>query len=446
MMIGQLPIVSYYRDADKEVFQAASQHIEETPPALHWLDCRELARKYLPDLPEFKLSTVLKTLDLYSEYGDSDSVEQTTQIVVELARLHKATSVEELWGELYDQPDKLLGLGAGLDGVNFIADPIPDSEQRSKEEQSAPDHLDTREQQGEATPAHAVDGMDEPNETLTSESEAEITDSATVESWPDDETAPKVATSNLDGSEVLAREQEAPVEEYDQQDSRAHETIEDVTVDAEVQDVTPELPASFAPLVEEDHEPQDFVADQEPPNPGLEDGPEQPLAPEELGEVPNDTASDADVADDQPIAGTTTEDVAIEDQLEEYSQLKAAHGETTDALELSEASVAPTTDLPEVAQAEEQPVGLAETSTTVPQTAPTAKQSRTLRTLGFIGLFGFGILTIVGIVLTIMAVMLFFTDNALLLETKIAGVVLTTAVSLLGLLMTTISYQSFRKY
>ncbi|MDN6498832.1 MAG: hypothetical protein L0K44_03625 [Yaniella sp.] len=44
MMVGTLPVVSYYRDADKEVFQAASQHVGKTPPEFHWLDCRELAK------------------------------------------------------------------------------------------------------------------------------------------------------------------------------------------------------------------------------------------------------------------------------------------------------------------------------------------------------------------------------------------------------------------
>ena len=409
MMVGQLPVVSYYRDADKEVFQAASRHIEATPPDLHWLDCRELARKYLPDLPEFQLSTVLKSLDLYDEYADSDSVEQTTQIVFELARQHEATSVEELWGELYDQPDKLLGLGAGVEAAGL---------------------------------SYSVGGLDEPNETFASDPDAEIADSETVEFGNDDNVASKVDAPDLEGSETLAQ---AAVEEHEQQDGVApDEAMEEAAVTAKAQELT-ESSVNFESFVEDD-EPQVFGTDQEPQDPALADSTEQQLVPEELVEAPIELDHDAGFADEQSITTTATEDAVSQDQIKEYSDLKSSHREPTDVLDPSEASVAPTIGSVEIAQAEEHPVELAETATAVSQTASTAKQSPTLRTLGFIGLFGFGLLTIVGIVLTIMAVMLFFTDNALLLETKIAGVVLTAAVTLLSLLMTTISYQSFRKY
>lgn len=133
----------------------------------------------------------MKSLDLYDEYGDSDSVEQTTQIVVELARLHKATSVEQLWAELYDQPDQLLGLDTGLDEVNFLADPTPDSKQPPQVEQSNVEHLEAHKQQGEPAGVNVTEGLDETDETLTSELDPEMTPPATVESWNDGRWLPR---------------------------------------------------------------------------------------------------------------------------------------------------------------------------------------------------------------------------------------------------------------
>ena len=57
----------------------------------------------------------------------------------------------------------------------------------------------------------------------------------------------------------------------------------------------------------------------------------------------------------------------------------------------------------------------------------------------------FGLLTLVGAILTVMATMLFFTANNLLMETKIAGVVLTSAITLLSVLMATLSYRLYRR-
>lgn len=226
-------------------------------------------------------------------------------------------------------------------------------------------------------------------------------------------------TSNLEGSEALAHAQETAVDTHEQQDNMIpDEAIEDAALTVEVQTDTSQS--------------QD---------PGVDDSPEQQVASEEMAQESIGLANDVDVGDDQLVAATTVEDAAFDDE----SELPSSQRETTDSLEPAEVSVA-TTEPTETVQAKEQPVELAETATAVPQAAPIVKRSRTLRTLGFMGLFGFGLLTIVGIVLTIMAVMLFFTDNALLLETKIAGVVLTAAITLLSLLMTIISYQSFRKH
>src|SRR5699024_4027625 len=151
-------------------------------------------------------------------------------------------------------------------------------------------------------------------------------------------------------------------------------------------------------------------------DPALADSTEQQLVPEELVEAPIELDSDAGFADDQSIATTATEDAVSQDQIKEYSDLKSSHREPTDVIDPSEASVAPTIDSVEIAQAKEHPDELAETTTAVSQTASTANQSATLHTIVFIGLFVFGLLTIVEIDLTSMAVMQFFTQNALIHE------------------------------
>src|SRR5699024_8642378 len=80
MVFGKLPIVSYYRDAAKEIFQAASRRSDIAPPTFHWLDCRALARQALPVLADHPPSTVLKPLDLFEHYMHGDTDDHTTHI------------------------------------------------------------------------------------------------------------------------------------------------------------------------------------------------------------------------------------------------------------------------------------------------------------------------------------------------------------------------------
>src|SRR5699024_10878464 len=72
------------------------------------------------------------------------------------------------------------------------------------------------------------------------------------------------------------------------------------------------------------------------------------------------------------------------------------------------------------------------------------KKSSAIRDLGFFGVFGFVLLPVVGVVLTVMATMLFFTVNSLMLVYRCACVILSGAISLLSLLMTVMSFKSFR--
>src|SRR5699024_11578079 len=105
--------------------------------------------------------------------------------------------------------------------------------------------------------------------------------------------------------------------------------------------------------------------------PALADSTEQQLVPEELVEAPIELDHDAGFADDQSIATTATEAAVSQDQIKEYSDLKSSHRETTDVLDPSEASVAPTIDSVEIAPAEEHPVELAKTATAGSETAST---------------------------------------------------------------------------
>ena len=62
-----------------------------------------------------------------------------------------------------------------------------------------------------------------------------------------------------------------------------------------------------------------------------------------------------------------------------------------------------------------------------------------------VGMIVFGLLTLVGAILTVMATLAFFTANNILMETKVTGVVLTSAIALLSLLMATMSYRMYRR-
>lgn len=425
MMVGQLPIVSYYRDADKEVFQAASRVIGETAPNLHWLDCRELARTFLPELPEFQLSTVLKALDLFSEYGDSDTVEQTTQIVIELARREGVTTVEELWGDLYEQPDQLLGLHTGFEGIGFMDQPDEPQESPADtlQEPTEPaadelavdndqaDDIDTQAPLEDDIPVDAE--SEEPLEEPTAEpAEPDVADRA--EELTGVEDAPVPLDEELNGPEERG-------EELEQGESAAsHEPIAAETP-TEADDASAQAPALASAdelLAGEDNDPPEL---EEP----VEETPEEPI------DRPKFLDADSEVL---PAVTATATQAADEPEAELTDD---SAGEPVAAPEPLNAPLVETSDTTPMAEAVEIPQRSA-------KEYRTKRSSKALRTFGFLGIFAFGVLALVGLVLTVMAGMLFFTDNALMLEAKIAGIILTGAVTLLSVLMTTISYQSFR--
>lgn len=420
MVVGQLPVVSYYRDADKEVFQAASKYIGETPPEFRWLDCRELARKYMPNLPEFQLSTVMKALHLFEDYGDSDSVEQTTQIVLELARREDVTSIEELWGDLYDQPDKLLGLEAGLDGLDFAAEP----------DNASVDTVEESEYQTDAAEAVREESQDETH--LSQE---------IVEEQPVDD-------GTLGGTHVQLAETEHQTETVVEKPEWADEEVTDQAADvenetqsSEVAEPTPEIEQPVTPVLATDaiaDETVDVEAEFQhgaASNEVLDDALAQDA---ETVEAQPDTVSEAAVAENATTVETPVDDGPADpirdvEPSPEFEAAAVANSPADDSRDIpadrkATASTLEAADVPERATTEQHE----------PEKSPV------LRTMGFFGIFGFGLLTIIGLVLTVMAAMLFFTDNNLLLETKIAGIVLTGAISLLSLLMTAISYRSFR--
>lgn len=432
MMVGTLPVVSYYRDADKEVFQAASQYVGKTPPEFHWLDCRELAKKYLPDLPEFQLSTVLQALGLFDEYGNSNSVEQTSQIVMELARRHDVGSVKELWGELYNQPDKLLGLDAGLEGLNFAAVPASVNEQLTQDaiDETAPDENIAVEE-----PSNPVDSVDpdpepEPDESdeliePTEEFPEELAEEPSLNASPEVESEDETTAVPAQGAEPFLSTTDGQIADptEDLQDDDAPEETE--------QDIAPALTPASEPIL-----PMSEPDEVETPVPA--DDPvtaETAALDEELDEdpLPEPSTGEGDSAPQDPITVAETPLEGLETPADEQSGSSESDDEVVSA---NPAPAEYRTEMPiyEVA-------GVAERHELELQKP---KKSSVIRTLGFFGVFGFGLLTVVGLVLTVMATMLFFTENSLMLETKIAGVILTGAISLLSLLMTVMSFKSFR--
>lgn len=429
MMVGTLPVVSYYRDADKEVFQAASQHSGETPPEFRWLDCRELAKKYLPDLPEFQLSTVLQALDLFDEYSDSNSVEQTSQIVIELARRHNVSSVKELWGELYDQPDKLLGLDAGLEGLNFAAVPPAVHEEPTEEVADAPvpaedtvnnDPADPVETEHQPEPVEAEERLDETEVSREEriEDPAPQSEPALV---PAEDTEIPEAAPNSEVAEPTNKHEDEATPKPD------HDGVPAVTPAAMPIQTQPEAESTESPGSPEDSGP---TADAAPAEELEEERSSEPSPAE--AEIQRQLLTDE--PSDENAEGSTDEPLQPAEPEKEIAPAEPA---------VTQRRTDERTDIPTFEVGE-----VAEHSTTEPQQPETEseqpKKSSAIRTLGFFGVFVFGLLTVVGVVLTVMATMLFFTDNSLMLETKIAGVILTGAISILSLLMTAFSFKSFR--
>lgn len=413
MMVGQLPIVSYYRDADKEVFQSASRHIGETVPEFHWLDCRELAKTYLPDLPEFQLSTVLTALDLSDEYGDSDSVEQTAQIVVELARRENAATVEELWGDLYTQPDKRLGMDAGLEGLNFGAAATTMNPDRTNDSEHDPETQDD-------TAADHEDGAEPPADTAFTE-QAEEPDDTTDDSVERVEEQHTEAPHGTDETETLESGQaEATPEPQHQPLAQEVEISPEATQDSMTEQEAPE------------HETETSVDDEQrgPDTIGTEDSPPESAEPMAAPLEHSPTEYESITASEQHAQSMQYTPA----EAHEHPAGAVTTGISTEPAPNVPGDIQTTAPTPEAVDVPERTV----------REHPGPKKSTALRVLGFLGVFGFGLLTVVGLVLTIMAAMLFFTENSLLLETKIAGVILTGAICLLSLLLTIISFRSFR--
>lgn len=559
MMIGKLPIVSYYRDADKEIFHAASRYVDTEPPIFHWLDCRELARNLLPDLPDTQLSTVLKSLNLYDEYADSSAVEQTTRIVMALAQRKGAASAEELWGELYDQPDDFLGLESTFEAFatletsndNQPLAPVPpgasglplpgeasqhaaphgdtggedavqdapenDHESPEPATDSVPaDHAPAAETDevdavGLAHPAEAApetadesrtpktdDNLEqEIPEFLKEPGQESVTPDAAVAT--DSNQSPSSSELHVDQAET----QEAAIFEEPAEQTSLPAAPEDTSSSAEGEELSDDESTTEAGQTATHH--LDFSQDQE----------SEASAPSEDEDTSELTETEVSVADpdsapqpheEEPVSEETTllpnapsfEDPAVpaflQDQpaddtaqatLEQTQQSESeppfentASAEPADSqdepVELS-ATVAPDEELARRDRSEE-PGGSVETATesvdtpeerpasTAPPepstphdvqaiegTSRTRRNTSTVRSLtvarvfSFIGVVVFGLISVIGLGLTVMAAMLFFTTNTLLLETKIAGLILTAAVTLLSLLMTSVSYRSFRQ-
>ena len=497
MMVGKLPIVSYYRDADKEIYQAASRHLNIEPPAFHWLDCRELARKLLPDLADVQLSTVLKTLDLYRDYADSSAVVQTAQIVTALAERHDVNTVRELWHELYHQPEELLGLDTTFEGAAESGSSSDDEER--VEGPLAAEVLPLAPEQGnsffsrETSPETVVSHTEHEAEASTPDLDDSVEQPTNTQDRPE-EASHAVADQHLPMASSEQNSGAVQVEQPDPDPSPRElpEFLQEPHRDDEILETTEAFDAPSEPVsspgvdLTVGSEPSETAAldhDQrtvESPSPL--DSLEQPIhnSPDETplemqSKQPQDTADEAPFeAQDGIKEPAFLQETALE-ELEQHDPgtrsgpeaesldvpaidlppMRATH--LTDAsspLGSSQLTSTPSSMGGESAQprqtqmsVSERPMDLDAIKVTKipPIPAPSPESSRTNQVFCFLGLFVFGVLSIIGVVLTVMAVMLFFTENSLMLETKIAGVILTVAITLLSLLMTNVSYRSFRR-
>lgn len=531
MMIGKLPIVSYYRDADKEIFHAASRYLNIELLRLHWLDCRELARHLLPELPDVQLSTVLKTLDLYEDYADSSAVEQTTQIVIELAQRQGATTVAQLWDELYDHPEDFLGLDSTFEGAAnsgsstdddeavdapLAAEALPLAEVAGGSSHSPEDQQPIAPVSSDADlPAATVaeETPDEPviaQEPLTSRESGEASDTtdAPVAS-PDEETAADVDQSVV-GPPAAASDEMPVFLQEPTQDERTDWQPEPTPVEGTPQHV-PELATGSTPIEDPDTdedpvETAETVTDHDQESAAapesddavfreavqrshtntnhvqsltLEPSSDQtaPVEEEPLANPETDAATALSEADEQPaflkeptveeleaqdVEPTETEPTAAEQseqiamaseerppdepqELSDHAEAPSTTASATSPTPLVAPPMSPRREAADASPSETHTVQAIKVSERPRVEEPTARTSNVNQIFGFVGLFLFGVLTIIGVVLVVMAVMLFFTENSLMLETKIAGVILTLAIALLSLLMTNVSYRSFRK-
>lgn len=455
MVIGKLPIVSYYRDADKEIFHAASRRSDITPPTFEWFDGRALCRELLPELPDHQPSTVLTALDLYEEHADSVTVEQTAQIVLQLAATHQATTVRELWGELRNQPENFLGLEATLEGISF---PEPDPQADGIEDppgapESAAIHSDVAPvatPQGSQPPSSA-EAVTPPVEESTADLEetaeasttlaADVTEEDVSHDEGDSTAQSVIERENLEQPEFLKTPDHADVDnDKSFVDDEAPEPLPDTpTVDedapqsesldaAEVDTAVTDQESATAPLTS--------PADQQPP-----DARDQTR----IAEADRDPASD-DV--------TVNHDDQHDESAEEDSD-KAAEPATPAAspqakpfdpvYQVVTPAPVPRPGVPESTASNSTQVRDDGSHDVTAEKSSRHTAAPTGRLWGMVGMLLFGVLTVTGLVLTVMAVLLFFTTNTLLVETKIAGVILTGAITLLSMLMATLSYRNYRK-
>ena len=499
MVFGKLPIVSYYRDADKEIFQAASRRSDITPPTFHWLDCRALARQALPELADHQPSTVLKALDLFEDYGDGDTVEQTVRIVLRLAELQGATTVRELWGDLYHQPDDLLDLESTLQELSTAEaethdEPAVKNQDDSEAEavtpplttaamaagaasassEATPQSLDDR-PETELPEAHGADLLDHENGAGNQGADSDTVIEPEADGTPRSATDQEVKES---GAESAVESEELPVQSSEHDDEVTAQALLDIEHLEEPEflkirddEVHPEATTEEPPHgldtqnVDTETQPLQHAADATPkPDEDAHDDiesssaeeaaspPTEPLPAEEPNRDFEETTPVTQIGD-KP---ATEQDTELTTEPPQESVIPAAQPadsptQPSPAKKLAE-PLTPlasreegSTALTAGAQLSDDPAQTAEHHEPRPVDQDPKPASRTGRIWGVVGMIVFGLLTVLGLGLTVMAIQLFFTPNDLLLETKIAGVILTGAITLLSLLMTALSYRTYRK-
>lgn len=426
MVVGKLPLISYYRDADKEIFQAASRRSGIELPHFHWLDCRALARELLPDLPDHQPSTVLKALNLYDERAADSTVEQTAQIVLQLAEDRGATTLNELWGELYDQPDDLLDLGATLNGLSS-PEPDPSTEAVDRDHESI---------EASVLPTFGAEHEPLPPRLWSPESADvlapdELAAETRLTAEYTGDTEPRSAAIGVDpGVSVEASSEPTGSRQYPDSQIPADEAAGEVG-EASIEDLS-DSPAQSV-IARENLEQPEFlkVSDTEEPH-------HEELSKQQDTATASEPMSEASETEQVVPAADPIEEVIGEEHVETpapQSHPAVDEPSETDRQEVTE-TTPPTATAKDLVEPDSPPSSVEEARKT---------SARTGRVWGMVGMIVFGLLTLVGAILTVMATLAFFTANNILMETKVTGVVLTSAIALLSLLMATMSYRMYRR-
>lgn len=469
MVVGKLPIVSYYRDADKEIFQAASRRSGITPPTFHWLDCRALARRTLAELADHQLSTVLKALGLFDDDGDKSTVEQTARIVLTLAQQDEAASLKELWGDLYHQPDDLLDLEATLQEVptpeadptdQRIVDesdasplslPVPAGHEASEEDTAALAHQSALDPESpESAPSNDPQSARETDRLFEHTPQAEGQADASFDVRPQEEPS----EDSLPGPDDLTTQSALELDDFDEPEFLK------IPGDAvQLDSLSKDHPHDAHPGHDDTSK---RVTDLSAPNNVMGSDPSEVR---EAGAV-----EDTEQASDEVVGqGSSWEPHEATDDVQHTAaddmNIVQDEPEPSDASALHEVEPQSATTWEKSSSQPLEPIAQPGASSSGPNSGtrapknphpidvrpslrPGQKQQKasasTGRIWGAVGMIFFGLLTVLGLGLTIMAGMLFFTSNELLLETKIAGVILTGAITLLGVLMTVLSYRSYK--